>query len=70
MTTNPVPFHQRRLERSATDKWLGGVLGGIAQTYEWNPTLVRVLFIVSLVLPGPQVLIYLAVWIVMAMNGR
>ncbi|QGU07059.1 PspC domain protein [Corynebacterium occultum] len=70
MSTNTVPFHQRRLERSTTDKWLGGVLGGIAQTYDWNPTLVRVLFIASFVLPGPQLLIYLGVWIVMAMMGR
>lgn len=65
-----TPFHQRRLERSTTDKWLGGVLGGIARTYGWNPTLVRGFFIVSFLLPGPQVLIYLGVWIVMAMAGR
>jgi len=30
-----------------------------------SPTLVRVVFLVSLLLPGPQILAYLALWILM-----
>ena len=30
-----------------------------------RPTVVRVLFVVSVILPGPQVLVYIALWILM-----
>lgn len=36
---------------------------GIADRFGWSRTLVRVLFVVSCVLPGPQFLIYLALWL-------
>lgn len=65
MTAPNVPFYQRRLQRSADDRWLGGVLGGVAQTYNWNSALVRLLFIISFLLPGPQILIYLVAWFIM-----
>jgi phage shock protein PspC (stress-responsive transcriptional regulator) len=29
-----------------------------------SPTLVRVLFVLSCLLPGPQVLLYIALWII------
>ena len=53
------PMLKRELHRSSTDKMLLGVLGGIGETYDINPTLLRVLFVASFLLPGPQVLIYL-----------
>lgn len=58
------PTHPQRLTRSRTDAWIGGVCGGIAQRYGWDPTLIRTLFVVSVLLPGPQVLLYLILWIV------
>lgn len=64
-TYNPVPPMQRRLARSVTDKYVAGVLGGIAETYHINSTLVRLLFLVSMFLPGPQILMYLVMWFVM-----
>lgn len=62
---NEGPFLKRRLHRSASEKMVAGVLGGIAETYGWNPTLVRLLFILSFLLPGPQAIFYLAAWIIM-----
>ena len=53
-----------RLMRSRDNAWLGGVCGGIAQRYGWDPTLIRVLFVLSILLPGPQVLLYLVLWLV------
>lgn len=53
----------RRLTRSRTDRWIGGVCGGLAEYFGWNATLVRLLFILSCLLPGPQFLIYLALWV-------
>jgi phage shock protein PspC (stress-responsive transcriptional regulator) len=55
----------RRFTRSAADKWIGGVCGGIAEHFGWSSGIVRLLFVVSCVLPGPQFLIYLALWIFM-----
>lgn len=60
---SPVP--QRRLRRSSTDTWFGGVCGGLAQRFGLSSGLVRLLFVLSIVLPGPQVLVYLVLWIVM-----
>ncbi|MGV9827832.1 MULTISPECIES: PspC domain-containing protein [unclassified Gordonia (in: high G+C Gram-positive bacteria)] len=60
----PVPAPQKRLMRSRSDAWIGGVCGGLAQRYGWDPTLIRVLFVLSVLLPGPQVLIYLILWLV------
>ena len=58
----------RRLTRSTTGNWVGGVLSGIGETYGINTTLLRVLFIASLMLPGPQVLLYLVAWLIMPTN--
>ena len=43
---------------------LAGVCAALAQRFGVSPTLVRVLFVVSCLLPGPQVLLYLALWII------
>lgn len=52
-----------RLSRRTHAKVIAGVCGGIADRFGTSATLVRTLFVVSLLLPGPQVLIYLAMWI-------
>lgn len=52
----------QRLYRSRTDKVFGGVCGGIAERYGWDPTLVRVIFIAAsifLAMFGPLVIAYL-----------
>lgn len=55
------------LRRSRNDRWIAGVCGGIAEWLGWDPTLVRVLYvvvsIVSVAFPG--ILVYLALWILM-----
>lgn len=61
---NEQPVHRRSLRRSATNKYVAGVLGGIAETYDIDATLVRVLFLLSFLLPGPQLLLYLVLWVV------
>ena len=37
---------------------------GIAERYGWDPTIVRVVAVLSVFLPGPQVLAYLILWLV------
>lgn len=54
----------RRLTRSTSDKWIGGVCGGLAEYFGWNANLIRLLFVLSCLLPGPQFIVYLVLWIV------
>jgi phage shock protein PspC (stress-responsive transcriptional regulator) len=42
---------------------LGGVCAGIADYFGWDRTAVRLLAVASLFLPGPQVLAYLVLWV-------
>jgi phage shock protein PspC (stress-responsive transcriptional regulator) len=44
---------------------IGGVCAALAQRFGVSPTLVRVLFVASCLLPGPQVLLYAALWIIL-----
>ena len=60
-----TPFLQRRLHRSTTDSMVAGVLGGFAETYGWNVTLLRIAFLASFLLPGPQAIFYFIAWLVM-----
>ncbi|HKH17908.1 MAG TPA: PspC domain-containing protein [Solirubrobacteraceae bacterium] len=43
---------------------VAGVCAGLAQRFDVSPTLVRVLFVASCLLPGPQVLLYVALWVI------
>ncbi len=54
-----------QLARSRNQRMIGGVCGGLAEYFGWNVTTVRLVFVVSWVLPGPQVLIYLLMWLLM-----
>jgi phage shock protein C len=54
----------RKLYRSQTDRKLGGVCGGLAEYFNTDVTLIRVLFVVLTVLGGAGPLIYLAMWII------
>jgi phage shock protein C len=54
----------RRLYRSRTDRKLAGVCGGLAQYFNIDAILMRVLFVVLALLGGPGLVIYLVLWIV------
>lgn len=53
------------LARPRNKRVIAGVCAGIAERYGWKPNTVRLLFVVSCLLPGPQFLIYLGLWIFM-----
>ena len=57
-------FAREGLVRTS-DRKIGGVCAAIARRFELDPMLVRVLTVLSIILPGPQVLAYLALWFVM-----
>ena len=47
------------------DRWIAGVCSGLGRRFGMTPNTVRLLFVVSCLLPGPQFLAYIALWIVM-----
>lgn len=53
------------LHRSRQNRKLAGVCGGIAEHLGWDPTAVRVAWIVLTLLGGSGILIYLILWLVM-----
>jgi phage shock protein C len=53
------------LYRPRDNRVIAGVCSGIARRFGIDPTIVRILFVASLLLPGPQILIYLAAWVLM-----
>jgi phage shock protein PspC (stress-responsive transcriptional regulator) len=63
-------FARRGLTRPRRGKWMAGVAAGFARRYEWNPLVVRLLVVASFFLPGPQILAYVALWILMPRDPK
>ncbi|MCZ2816833.1 PspC domain-containing protein [Modestobacter sp. VKM Ac-2984] len=55
----------RRLTRDSRHKVIAGVCAGLARRYGLSRTGLRLAFVVSCVLPGPQFVAYLVLWVVM-----
>jgi phage shock protein PspC (stress-responsive transcriptional regulator) len=52
------------LVRPHRGRVVAGVCAALARRFGLSPTGVRVLFVLSMLLPGPQILAYLVLWIV------
>lgn len=52
-----------KLIRPRHGRVFAGVCLAVANRFGWSPTLVRVLTVLSIILPGPQVIIYIVLWI-------
>ena len=62
---------QQRLYRSEADRMLGGVAGGIAERFGWDPTLVRLAWVlVTLLASGIPLPVYLALWLITPTYSR
>jgi phage shock protein C len=57
----------RPLHRSRPHRIIAGVCGGLAEWLGWDPTLVRVLYVVVSVCSAafPGILVYIVLWLVM-----
>lgn len=53
------------LTRPREGRIIAGVCAGLAQRFGWSVFLVRLLFVLSIVIPGSQVLVYLVLWFLM-----
>ena len=68
MTATATP--SRPLHRSASDRQIGGVCGGIAAWLGWDPMSVRTLYILVSILSAafPGIIVYILLWIVMPLG--
>ena len=55
----------KRLMRSAVDKKLGGVCGGMAEYFDMDPTVVRIAWVLLTIFTGLPLIAYFVFWIVM-----
>ena len=53
------------LTRPQEGRIIAGVCAGLAQRFGWSVFVVRLLFVLSIVLPGSQVIVYLILWFLM-----
>lgn len=55
----------KRLYRSTTERMIAGVCGGLADYFDADPTIVRLLFVIlALFGIAPAVILYLVMWII------
>ncbi|WP_426702832.1 PspC domain-containing protein [Rhodanobacter sp. Col0626] len=50
--------------RSRNNRTVAGICAGVAEYFGWDPTLVRVAWIVLTLLGGSGILLYLILWLV------
>ncbi len=55
----------KTLARPQHGKVIAGVCAGLAERFGWSANTVRLVFVLSCLLPGPQFVIYLALWVLM-----
>ena len=51
------------LSRPAHDRKIAGVCSGLGRRFGISANVVRLIFVLSMLLPGPQILIYLGGWL-------
>jgi phage shock protein PspC (stress-responsive transcriptional regulator) len=68
MTSSPAyrpPDRSPALTRPRHGRIIAGVCAGLARRFGLPPWVVRLIFVLSCLLPGPQVIIYIVLWLVM-----
>jgi phage shock protein C len=58
-------MNEKRMTRSTSERMIAGVAGGLADYFNMDPTLVRLILVLLALAGGPGVLIYLILWVVM-----
>lgn len=57
----------KQLKRSRKYRMIAGVCGGIAEYFDMDPTIVRILYVVASVVSVafPGILVYIVLWVIM-----
>ncbi len=56
---------KKQLFRSSRNRIIGGVAGGIGEYFEIDPTIVRIIFIITAIGWGLSILLYIVLWIIL-----
>lgn len=51
------------LSRPRTGRMIAGVCAAIADRFGWRVGIVRLIAVLSILLPGPQVIAYIVLWV-------
>jgi len=62
---SPATGAHKRLMRSSTDKKIGGVCAGLADYFDMDPTILRVIWLLLVICGGTGLLAYIILWIVL-----
>ncbi|HAI52369.1 MAG: PspC domain-containing protein [Limnochordia bacterium] len=54
----------KRIYRSSRDRKIGGVCGGIAEYFNIDPTIVRLIWAILAIVYGTGILAYIVAWII------
>jgi phage shock protein PspC (stress-responsive transcriptional regulator) len=54
----------KKLYRSARDKMIGGVAAGVGEYFDVDPTIVRLIFVLSVFVGGAGIIAYIIMWII------
>lgn len=60
----------KRLTRSRTECWIGGVCGGIGNYFNVDATVIRVVFVLAALIMGGGLLIYLILWLIIPLEAE
>ena len=63
-------FTEIPLYRSRTDKFIGGVCGGLGKYLNWDPAIIRLIFVALLIYAGSGILLYLLLWILIPLEPQ
>lgn len=62
-------YRNKRVERSSTDKMLGGVCGGLARYLNMDALLVRIIAALLILFTGFGPVVYLVAWLVLPVDS-
>jgi phage shock protein PspC (stress-responsive transcriptional regulator) len=65
MTATQTPRRQKRLYKDPNDKIIAGVASGVAKYFDVDTTLVRVIWVCSVIFAGFGILPYLLLWLIL-----
>ncbi|WP_405613202.1 PspC domain-containing protein [Streptomyces sp. NBC_01511] len=58
------------IARPSQGRMIGGVCAALARRFGTSATTMRVIFLASCLLPGPQILLYIALWVFLPNERR
>jgi len=61
----PAYVAPKKLMRSRRDKKIGGVCAGLADYFDLDPTIVRVIWFLAVFFAGTGFLVYMVLWVVL-----